>query len=342
MHAMIVPMRDWLSLTEALTRTMNAHAPGWTDRNDADPGTSMLEMLAFLSEGLLFHHGVVDRGAPAASRIVDALQAYEDGEPVAVCVNGERWQRVGTVVDSGPDAPVFTLDAATGLVAFGDGVHGKRPANGSTISVRYRAGGGRRGDTSIAVRTAWPLPHCSYRVSLREDGAMRMEACVILHEGWSGARRPRFFSGRLLTADDLSEEQNSQLATHRRHLRTLHGSGIVHGLEVNADTDNGTLAIEPGLAIDAHGREISLAERALIAIPPESAGPAWIVLEYAERLVDPVPVPTTDGTTEPSRIEEGCRVVAAASADTGVAVARVVRGGDGWCVDRSFLPDRAH
>ena len=192
----------------------------------------------------------------------------------------------------------------------------------------------------VAVRTAWPLPHRSYRVSLREDGAMRMEACVILREGWSGARRPRFFSGRLLTADDLSEEQNYHLATHRRHLRTLHGSGIVHALGVIDDTDSGTLAIEPGLAIDAHGREIALAERALIAIPPESAGPAWIVLEYAERLVDPVPVPTTDGTTEPSRIEEGCRVVVAPSADTGVAVAHVVREGDGWCVDRSFLPDR--
>jgi len=320
---------------------MNAHAPGWTDRNDADPGFSMLEMLAFLSEGLLFHRGVVDRGAPAASRIVDAIQAYEDDEPVAVCVNGERWQRVETVVGMGSDAHVFTLDPAPGLGAFGDGLHGKRPASGSTISVRYRERGGRLGDTSIAVRTGWPLPHRGYLISLREDGTTRMEACVILHEGWSGARRPRFFSGRLLTADDLGEEQNYHLATHRRHLRTLHGSGIVHGLEVTDDTSSGTLAIEPGLAIDALGREIALAERAMIVIPSKSPNPAWIVLEYAERLVDPVPVPT-DGTTEPSRIEEGCRVVVAPSADSGVAVARVVRKGDGWRVDPSFGPDRAH
>jgi hypothetical protein len=337
---MIALMRDWLTLTEALTRTMNAHAPGWTDRNDADPGITMLEMLAFLSEGLLLRLGVVDRGAPAASRIVEALQAYEDEEPVAVRVNGERWERVESLVDRGPDARAFTLDPATGLVAFGDGVHGKPPASGSKVSVRYRAGGGRPGDTSIAVRAAWPLPHRSYRVSLRQEGTIRIEACVILHEGWSGSMRPRFFSGRLLTADDLSEEQNYHLATHRRHLRTLHGSGIVNGLQVTDDADSGTLAIEPGAAIDAHGREIILAERATIAIPAESAAPAWIVLEYAERLVDPVPV-STDETTEPSRIEEGCRVVVAPSADSGVAIARVVREGDGWCVDRLFRPDRA-
>jgi hypothetical protein len=340
MHAMIARMRDWLTLTEALTRTMNDHAPGWTDRNDADPGITMLEMLAFLSEGLLFRLGVVDRGAPAASRIVEALQAYEDEDPVAVRVNGERWERVESLVDRGPDARAFTLDPATGLVTFGDGVHGRRPASGSRIFVRYRAGAGGPGDTSITVRAAWPLPHRSYRVSLRDDGTMRMEACVILHEGWTGARRPRFFSGRLLTAADLSDEQNYHIATHRRHLRALHGSGIVDGLRVTDDGDRGTLAIEPGLAIDAHGREIALAERATIAIPPDSAAPAWIVLEYAERLVDPVPV-STDETMQPSRIEEGCRVVVAPSPDSGVAVARVVRDGDGWCVDRSFGPDRA-
>jgi hypothetical protein len=338
-RAMITPMRDWLTLTQALARTMNDHAPGWTDRNDADPGVTMLEMLAFLAESLQFQRGLVDGGAPAASRIVEVFQAYEDEEPIAVRVKGERWERAESLVGRGPDARVFTLDAVTGMIAFGDSVHGKRPDPGSTISVRYRDGGGGRGSTSLEVRTAWPLPHRDYRVWLRGDGTLGIEASVILHEGWSGTKRPRFFAGRVLSADDLGEDQSYHLGRHRRHLQTLHGSGIAFGLQVKDDAATGTITIEPGLALDGHGREINLPERTTVAIPPESASPAWIVLEYAERLVDPVPV-STDEVMEPSRIEEGCRLVVAPSCESGAAVARVVREGDGWSVDPAFVPGR--
>lgn len=244
-RVMITSMRDWLTLTQALARTMHDHAPGWTDRNDADPGITMLEMVAYLIEGLQFRRGVVSGGAPAASRIVAGLQGY--------------------------------------------------------------AG---------------------------------IEACVILHEGWSGTKRPRFFSGRLLSADDLGEEQNYHLGAHRRHLQTLHGSGIARGLQVKDGTEHGTITIEPGLAIDAYGREINLADRATVAIPSETATPAWIVLAYAERMVDPVPSSTGEAL-EPSRIEEGCRVFVGPSCESGVAIARVARDEDDWRVDPSFAPVRA-
>lgn len=332
-------MRDWLSLTQALARTMHDHAPAWTDRNDADPGITMLEMLAFLAEGLQRHRGVVDGGAPAASRIVRALQADDGGEAIAVSVNGARWERVETLIDRAPDAHVFTLNPATGTVVFGDGVRGKRPERGSAIAVRYGESGGRPGSTSIEVRTTWPLPHRDYRVWLRGDGTMGSEACVVVHENWSGMTRLRFFAGQLLSADDFRDEQNYHLEAHRRHLRTLHGSGIACGLQVTDDTENGTIVIDPGLALDAHGREINLAARATVAIPPDSATPTWIVLEYAERLVDPVPV-STDGGVEPSRIEEGSRLVVASSCESGVVIARVVRGEGNWRVDPSFVPDR--
>jgi hypothetical protein len=236
---MIVFMDQWLTLTQALSRTMSEHAPGWTDRNDADPGITILEMLAFLAEGLRLQRGVVDGGAPAASRTVAALDAYEGG------------------------------------------------------------------------------------------------ACATVHESWAGPKRTRFFTGRMLTAGDLSDEQDYHLATHRRHLRTLHGSGIVHGLRVEADAAGGAITIEPGIAIDAHGREIHLGGRAVLSIPAESAPPAWIVLEYAERPIDPVPA-ATDGTMEASRIEEGCRVVVAPSCGDGVSLARVIRDGGVWRVDPAF------
>jgi len=56
-------MNEWLTLTDTLSHTMRVHAPGWTDRNDADPGITMLEMLAFLAEGLRYRRGIVVGGS---------------------------------------------------------------------------------------------------------------------------------------------------------------------------------------------------------------------------------------------------------------------------------------
>jgi hypothetical protein len=236
-------MNDWLTLTQALARTMAAHAPGWTDRNDHDPGITMLEIMAYLADGLRLHRGVVESGSAAAARIVQALDAYDVREPIVVPVNG-------------------------------------------------------------------------------------------------GKKRPRFFSGRLLTADDFTEEQQYHLAKHRHHLQTLHGSGIVNGLHVTAETDGERITIQPGMAIDGSGREIHLAEEVTLIVPSATQSPAWIMVEYAERIVDPVPV-AADGSMEGSRIEEGCDVViAGVPRESGVAVARLAREQDGWRVDRSYVPAR--
>jgi hypothetical protein len=145
-------MKDWSTLSKALNQTMAAHAPGWTDRNDTDPGITILEVMAFLAENVLYRTAPVDGGESAASRIVQALDGYEEREPIVVRVNGERWERVGTIANAPPDAAVFTLDESTGVVTFGDGVHGRVPERGSTISVRIRVGVCEEGTTSIGVR----------------------------------------------------------------------------------------------------------------------------------------------------------------------------------------------
>jgi hypothetical protein len=200
-------MNDWVALTKALNRTMVDHAPGWTDRSDADPGITLLEIMAYLAEGLRLHRGVVGDGSYGASRIIQALDADDDPEPIVVRVNGERWQRVRTLADAEPGARVFTLDDATGVIAFGEGVHGRVPERGSTIFARYRNEVHEEGNTSVTVRSTWPLPGCVCTIALREKGTLQLEVCVILHENWSGKKRPRFFSGRLLTTGDFVEEQ---------------------------------------------------------------------------------------------------------------------------------------
>src|SRR5580765_8856337 len=46
-------------------------------------------------------------------------------------------------------------------------------------------------------------------------------------------QRPNYFTGRLLTAADLTSEQEYHRRMHRYHNLHLHGVGVVHGLKVS-------------------------------------------------------------------------------------------------------------
>ena len=155
----------------------------------------------------------------------------------------------------------------------------------------------------------------------------------------SGTVRPNFFAGRLLTADDLREEQEYHREKHRRHLQLLHGFGVVDGLEIGVASDGTTISIEPGVAIDGYGREIVLDDLLVLPIPTDTPSPICVVVQYAERMIDPMPVP--DGGTEPGHIEEGCDVsLMPGPGDDSIAVARLIRDGAAWRVDSTFVPSR--
>ena len=159
----------------------------------------------------------------------------------------------------------------------------------------------------------------------------------------SGTVRPNYFPGRLLTADDFREEQEYHREKHRRHLQMLHGFGVVDGLDVDVASDGTTIAIEPGLAIDRYGREIVLDDMVVMPIPPDAPSPICVVVQYAERMVDPVPVangPAAAGT-EPSHIEEGCDLSFMPDpGEDGITVARLIRENAVWRVDPAFVPPR--
>jgi hypothetical protein len=112
--------------------------------------------------------------------------------------------------------------------------------------------------------------------------------------------RVNFFAGKLLTADDLSQEQTYHLDRYRRHNRFLHGWGIVSGLGVSV-ADDSTLTVDPGLAVDCAGNELAVGECTHVALGGTS-GKSFLCIRYTERLVQPVP-----GTTQTSgfsRIQE--------------------------------------
>jgi len=78
-----------------------------------------------------------------------------------------------------------------------------------------------------------------------------------------GRERVRYFSRQLITADDLTTEQEHFREKLRRHNRLLHGWGVVCGLEVTADPKPDApwrVHVSEGYALGPYGDEIYVAE----------------------------------------------------------------------------------
>jgi hypothetical protein len=159
----------------------------------------------------------------------------------------------------------------------------------------------------------------------------------------SDLTRPRFFYGQLLTAADLQAEQDYFRKMTRRHNCCLFGTGIVTGLRVTLDSSSSTkdepvITVAPGCAIAPDGQQLSVCE-ALRCVLRARGLAGYVVLQYFERAIDPVPTPS--GPPECSRIEEG---VALAFEEKplgqGLAIARLKRKAGRWVLDRQFHPSK--
>lgn len=94
-------------------------------------------------------------------------------------------------------------------------------------------------------------------------------------------RRPQYFTGQALTAGLLNHNLATEWERRWTHNRTLHGTGIITGLTVNAEIGTATLTVEPGHAIDPQGREIIATTEVTLQVPPKAAtaeSPALYVL----------------------------------------------------------------
>jgi hypothetical protein len=128
----------------------------------------------------------------------------------SVVVNGEQWVEVeaATLASAGPHDKVYSLDRREGAIRFGDGAHGRQPPAGANITVTYRHGSGKAGDslTVISVSSTWPFTTHRYVVGVNNQGfQVRFIGSAI--EPPSGEMRPRYFYGQLLTESDFSDEQ---------------------------------------------------------------------------------------------------------------------------------------
>ncbi|MFD1565130.1 hypothetical protein ACFR99_16450 [Haloarchaeobius amylolyticus] len=110
-------------------------------------------------------------------------------------------------------------------------------------------------------------------------------------------RKNRFFSGKLMTPRDMEAEQEYHAERLHTLARSVIGRGIVHGLEVRSidETDDGLdVTIEPGMALDGHGRPIVVDGVTTTSLPRPSATELSLYIQYDEVTLEPVPVPNTD------------------------------------------------
>lgn len=125
--------------------------------------------------------------------------------------------------------------------------------------------------------------------------------------------RLNYFNGRLLSASDLTREQDYHLHARWRHNRLLHGQGIVTGLQVSLEEGTGgpTVHIQPGVAIDPLGREVVLGDPFSGSLP--ATGAVQVLLRYLEQARGSLPLPTGfgDGSEAalPDLIEEAAEVL---------------------------------
>ena len=166
--------------------------------------------------------------------------------------------------------------------------------------------------------------------------------------------RPRYFPRQLVTAADLTAEQDYLSERLRRHNRMLHGAGVVCGLDVGL-REGGLLGLGSGAAIVPRGdeavvgRDVVVApaalevllvggERRRVAWPPPAGDPCdgdehadqrlYLAIGASQERTDPRPSLDGElcgGTTicEPARLRDGYELVVLDAITVADAVERV-------------------
>lgn len=103
----------------------------------------------------------------------------------------------------------------------------------------------------------------------RGDGSSKGGCCSCGSSGCSTLKclcRPKFYSGQMLTDEDLNGLEDYVVNKNRLHNRFLHGWGVVCGLEVVCDPCTKNVIVRTGYAIDPCGDDIVVCEDATAQI----------------------------------------------------------------------------
>jgi predicted phage baseplate assembly protein len=140
---------------------------------------------------------------------------------VTLQVGGATWSKVDDLYAAGPEVPVpdlrlppgapappqapsavYTLDPTTGIVTFGDGMHGARPAQGAPIRADYAYGAGAAGNVgpgSISAGSGLP-PGVKVTNPIRTWGGADAQS---VSDGEKQIPRYLQYRDRAVSADDF-------------------------------------------------------------------------------------------------------------------------------------------
>ncbi len=190
-----------------------------------------------------------DRRPAASVGDGSAGQTYELLYPPAVPgsqqvrVGTTTWTAVADLAEHGPQDTVYTIDAATGAIRFGDGVHGAVPPKGAELRADYTSGpkpgfvhfydAMKQADPSIDVCATWApineqsgLGQASFAELMAGAGRAGDYDCVLIHPytnflrdfgdpDWETAREghDEYMLGEA-HATDLVEDLQQDVAEH--------------------------------------------------------------------------------------------------------------------------------
>ena len=142
-------------------------------------------------------------------------------ETVTIRVGAVEWKRVEDLYSAGPEVPVpdlrrppgaaqpaattpqvYTVDAASGIVRFGDGLHGARPPADAALRADYAYGSGRAGNVGADAITTSPALPAGVKVTnpVRTWGGAEAESVA---EGEKQIARYLRHRDRLVSAEDF-------------------------------------------------------------------------------------------------------------------------------------------
>ena len=102
-----------------------------------------------------------------------------------------------------------------------------------------------------------------------------------------GIKSINFFNGRLLSAEDLSQEQSANKQAHHQLGQSL-GDGVAYGLEVKPNSSQSTpqapvVTINAGLALDRQGQTLQLTQDTDVAlVRPMTTGTTTVTALFAD------------------------------------------------------------
>lgn len=135
------------------------------------------------------------------------------------------------------------------------------------------------------------------------------------------------FSGLVIDVDTWATAHDYHRKHQQLHLLSLHGSGVVQGLDVvSTDPPSDSVIVEAGLAIDPLGNTVIVPERQYVTLG-KAAGLSYLVLDYVES----IPPADSDNRDTRARVKEDFRIRAVQTVPepNSIELARVELAGAG-------------